>query len=264
MTSGVDGIILVSIDCQKVKNPLQAAKAKGIKITGIYAFDCNDPLAGNEPQGMFDAVTNYGPAAADIDAFTKLYGADQANYIISKSENKAKIIAINAPEYTVLNWTWAGFKETIEKSGGSEIVELVEITTPEVTNGGMVTKIQAALQKHPEATWIKSPFTYVTTLGIDVVLNQQNRKIDVMGGEGYKEELELMKKTPPTVTAVNVIASEWTGWAAADTLNSIFRNEKAADSGLGWHLVDSTNLPKTEQYVAAVDFKATYRKAWGI
>jgi ribose transport system substrate-binding protein len=264
VTSGVDAIILVSIDCQKVKTPLDNAKARGIKIVSIYAFDCNDPLAGGEAQGKFDGVTNYGPAAANIDDFTKSYGADQANYIVAESKNTAKIIAINAPEYTVLNWTWAGFKETIEKSGGSSIVELVEISTPEVTNGGMVTKIQAALARHPEATWIKSPFTYVTTLGIDTVLNQQPRDIKVMGGEGYKEELDLMKKETPTVTAMNVIASEWTGWSAIDSLNSIFRNEPTVDSGLGWQLVDKTNLPTTDQYVPSVDFKAAYKKAWGV
>jgi ribose transport system substrate-binding protein len=266
VTSGVDGIILVSIDCQKVKNPLQAAKAKGIKVTSIYGYDCNDPLAGGEAQGMFDGFTNYGPAAANIDDFTKSYGADQANYIISESENKAKIIGINNPEYTVLNWTWAGFKEAIEKSGGSEIVEEVEVSTADVGNAqtGMNPKIVAALQRHPEATWIKSPFTYVTTLGIDAVLNTTPRDIKVMGGEGYKEELDLMRGGKKTVTAMNVIASEWTGWASIDTLNSVFRNEKPADSGLGWQIVDSTNVPKTEQFEPPVDFKGIYRKAWGI
>jgi ribose transport system substrate-binding protein len=266
VTAGVDAIILVSIDCQKVKNPIAAAKAKGIKVTSIYGFDCNDPLAGAEPQGMFDGFTNYGPAAANIDDFTKSYGADQANYIIGQSENKAKIIGINNPEYTVLNWTWAGFKETIEKSGGSQIVEEVEVSTADVGNAqtGMNPKIEAALARHPEANWIKSPFTYVTTLGIDAVLNTTPRDIKVMGGEGYKEELDLMRGGKKTVTAMNVIASEWTGWAAIDTLNSLFRNEQPTDSGLGWQIIDSTNVPKTEQYAPPADFKAIYKKAWGI
>jgi len=259
------GIVETADFVISVQVPAQAAKAKGIKIPSIYAFDCSDPLAGNEPQGMFDGNTNFGPAATDIDAFTKSYGADQANYIIADSENQAKIIGINAPEYTVLNWTWAGFKEVIDKSGGSEIVENVEVSTPEITNGVMVQKIQAAMARHPEATWIKSPFTYVTTLGVDVVLNQRPSEIKVMGGEGFKEELDLMRKDPPTVTAVNVISSEWNGWAAIDTLNSIFRNEKPADSGIGWTIVDKDHgLPKEGGYEPPVDFKAAYKKAWGI
>lgn len=266
VTSNVDAIILVSIDCQKVTNALDAAKRKGIKVTSIYAYDCNDPLAGGMDKSYFDAFTNYGPAASNIDDFTKQYGADQANYIISESNNSAKIIGINNPEYTVLKWTWEGFKETIEKSGGSQIVEEVEVTTADVgaAQTGMNPKIAAALQRHPEATWIKSPFTYVTTLGVDAVLNTSPRDIKVMGGEGYKEELDLMRGGKHTVTAMNVIASEWTGWATVDTLNSIFRDEEPADSGLGWQIVDSTNVPTTDQFEPPFDFKGIYRKAWGI
>jgi len=268
VTAGVDAIILVSIDCQKVKPQLQAAKAKNIKITSIYGYDCNDPAAGNEPDALFDAFTNYGPAAANIDEFTKRYGADQANYIISKSGNQpCKIIGITSDEYTVLKLTWDGFTEAIEKSGTCTIADpVVKVTTADVANAqtGMNPKIQGALQNNPDATWIKSPFTYVTTLGIGPVLNANPQDIKVMGGEGYKEELDLMKQDKPVVTSLNVIPSEWTGWAAIDTLNSVFRNEKPADSGLGWQIVDNTNVPKTDQYAPPVDFKAIYKKAWGV
>jgi KaiC/GvpD/RAD55 family RecA-like ATPase len=46
------------------------------------------------------------------------------------------------------------------------------------------------------------------------------------------------------VTAVNVIASDWVGWSAIDTLNSLFLGQTPADSGIGWTLADAEhNIP---------------------
>ena len=67
------------------------------------------------------------------------------------------------------------------------------------------------------------------------------------------------------VTAVNIISSEWTGWAAIDTMNSIFDGQKPAVSGIGWTIADTTHhLPKARSFNPPVDFKAEYKKAWGV
>ena len=53
--------------------------------------------------------------------------------------------------------------------------------------------------------------------------------------------------------------------AAVDSMNSLFRGEKPAFSGLGWQLVDAThNLPASGPWIPPVDFKAVYEKAWGV
>ena len=67
--------------------------------------------------------------------------------------------------------------------------------------------------------------------------------------------------TPAPVAA----PSDWTGWAAVDTMNSLFTDAPVADSGLGWQLVDKqNNLPPSGPFVPDVDFKAIYKKAWGV
>jgi len=259
----VDGIILDAIDCDTVKQPLEEAKAAHIAVVGIYAFDCNDPKAGNDPTGLFSANINFGPKSLNPDTFSESYGADQANYIIAKTQNKAKIIAIQDPEFTVLYWTLQGFKNVIDASGGSQIVETVNVTTADLTNGQIVQKIQAALLQHPDANWIKSPYTYVTTLGVAPALGANANHVNVMGGEGFADELNLIRQGK--VTAVNVISSEWTGWAASDTMNSVFLGQKPADSGIGWTMVDAEHgLPASGEYIPPVNFQAEYKKAWGV
>jgi ribose transport system substrate-binding protein len=114
-------------------------------------------------------------------------------------------------------------------------------------------------------------------------------------GEGFKEELakcadcelvaevefagselgpNLQQKATsallqhPEANAVKspyIAPSDWTGWAAVDTMNSRFTGKPAADSGLGWQLVDKGhNLTSNGPFVPAVDFKSIYKKAWGV
>jgi ribose transport system substrate-binding protein len=128
-----------------------------------------------------------------------------------------------------------------------------------------VPKIQAEIQRYPTATWIKSPYTYATTVGIVPALGTNPNHISVMGGEGFYNELDDISSGK--ITATNAISSDWTGWAAVDTLNSIFNHTKPVDSGIGWTLVDAShNLPSNPManYEPPIPYQAEYEKAWGV
>jgi ribose transport system substrate-binding protein len=262
----VNGIILDAIDCDTVRGPLEQAKKDGIKVTAMYAFDCNDPDSTGGKVSLFSGVTNYGVKNANLDKFTESYGADQADYIIAKSDNKAKIIALQDTQFTVLKYTLEGFANTIAASHGSTIVDTLDFTQQDLVDGDLVPMIEATLERYPDATWIKSPFTYATTLGIVPALKANpSLHFDVMGGEGFYNELDDIRSG--VITATNAISSDWTGWAAVDTLNSVFNNTKPVDSGIGWTLVDAThNLPSNPManYTPPIPYQSEYKKAWGV
>ncbi len=263
IAAGADGIVLVAIDCQAVSQPLQEAKAKGIGVIGVGSFDCNDPHGGGAKKGLFSAQINFGPRGNNLDELVSSYGADQANYIVAKSKNRARIIMVTDPEFTTLYYTDQGFEKVIAKSGGSKIVSTLDVTTADFVGGQLVAKIQAELLRHPEATWIRSPFTYATTLGIVPALGSQTAKVDVMGGEGYEPELDLIREGK--IAAANIFASDWEGWAAIDTMNSVFRKTPPADSGLGWVMADAQhNVPASGSFDPRTDYRSQYRKAWGV
>lgn len=264
VASGANGIVLDAIDCQSVQQPLREARARGIAVIPIYAFDCNDPLAGGAKDSLFSAYMNFGAKAqADLPAFAASYGADQASYVIASSDNKAKVIVIEDPTFTVVKYTSAGFTKTIGASGGSTVVSTLQITPSDILTSKLVPKIQAELLRHPEATWIKSPYTYVTQLGIVPALGPKAGQVKVMGGEGFVPELDLIRQGK--VTAANIISSEWVGWSAIDTMNSIFRREQVRDSGIGWTIADKEhNLPASGELAPPVDFEAAYKAAWGV
>lgn len=265
ISQGADGIVLDAIDCNQVVAPLQEAKAKGIVVIPIYAYDCNDPLEKAGP-ALFSGSINYNnlPLKA-LGAFGESYGRDQANYVIANSNNKAKILVVNDPEFTVLKYTAKGFADQVAHSGGSKIVDKLNFVSADLTTSKVTQEIQAELLKHPEINWIKSPYTYTSLLAIQPAIASHPGKYKVMGGEGFQPELNLIRTG--VFTAANTIDSEWTGWAAIDSMNSVFRKEKPKPSGIGWTITDAThNLPPAGTLVPSpkIDFKSEYKKAWGV
>jgi ribose transport system substrate-binding protein len=266
LASGADGIILDAIDCQAVKSQMEQAKAKGILTVGIYAYDCDDPYAGQGGTGLFSGIINYGPEAnKNLGAFAESYGYAQGKAVIAATGGKAKVVFFNDPTVTVLHYTGTGFLRAINECDQCEVVANVKFTGLDL-GPTLQQKAASVLLQHPEANAVKSPFTAATLLSIGPAVSQSGRasSLYVMGGEGFQPELDLLRNHNG-VNAVMISPSDWTGWAAVDTMNSLFRGEKPAFSGLGWQLVDGThNLPASGPWVSPVDFKALYEKAWGV
>jgi ribose transport system substrate-binding protein len=265
IAAGVDGIILDANDCPLVKAPLQEARAKGIVVIPIYAFDCNDPLFSSSDPPLFNAYINFGRLANDPAALAKDYGANQADAIIAATNGHARVIFFNDNEFSVLTYTGQGFKDELAKCSDCTIVDEVDFKAAEL-GPTLQQKAASALLQHPEANAVKIPYTAATQLGIAAAIVQSGHadKLYTMGGEGFADELDLIRQNKG-VSAVNIISSEWTGWASVDTMNSMFLSQKAANSGIGWALADSThNLPPSGPYIPTVDFKSVYMKAWGM
>jgi ribose transport system substrate-binding protein len=266
ISSGANGIILDATDCPTVKGPLQEAKARGVVVVGIYSFDCNDPAFGAGGKPLFTGNIDYGVATGRaIDKFTESYGAAQADAMIAATGGKAQVIYFNDPEFVVLKYTGQGFLNEIAKCSGCKVVDKVQFTGTEL-GSVLQQKAATALLQHPEANAVKSPYTAATILGIAPAVAQSGRvgRIYVMGGEGFQPELDLMR-AHQGVNGAMIAPSDWTGFASIDTMNSLFRHEKPAYSGLGWQLVDPThNLPASGPFVSSINYKAIYEKAWGV
>jgi ribose transport system substrate-binding protein len=246
---GAKGIIVDAVDCKDAVAPLQQAKAAHIPVVPIYAFDCNDPQGGNGGKPLFAGCVNYNNIPCNkLPAFTQSYGAAQANYVVAQTKNKAKVLVINDPEFTVLKWTAKGFKDQIKKSGGSKVVATVDFSLAQL--GKLEQIVSTALVAHPDVDWVKSPYSFATVAGIAKAV-RAHPGVKLMGGEGFPSER-------PSVDAANYIDSAWTGWAAVDALNSLLTKKKSYPSGIGWTIIDKTHTKTfTPPYIPA------FKKAWG-
>jgi len=261
MTSGVDGIILEGMDCNLVAQPLREAKTRKIPVVGLGALDCDDPLL-NAGDPLYSAVDNFGVPAKDNGVFTEAYGRDQANYIMTDSNNSAHVLMLNDLEIALLQYSTKGFKDQMEHSGGSGTVDELDFKAADI-GPTLVQEIQAELLKHPEITWIRSSFSFATLGGVVPAIAAQPGKYKVLGGEGLPPEIDLVRQG--AVTAVLYLDTPRLAWSAVDNMNSVFRSESTKASGVGWILVDKThNLPATGQPTSSFDYQAAYKKAWGI
>ena len=265
MAANADGII-VDGDCSFVRSQLEQAKAKHIVVVPIYGYDCNDAYSGKSNEQLFTGYTNYGAAAnKNLAAFAQSYGFAQGQAVIAATNGQAKVIVFNDPQSTVVHYLTVGFNRAIRQCAGCKVVQQVNFNGLQL--GPQLQQIAAAaILRHPEANAIKSAFAAATLLSIAPAVQQSGRSssLYVMGGEGFQDELDLLRNHQG-VNAVMISPSDWTGWSAIDSMNSLFRGEKPAFSGLGWQLVDGThNLPASGPWIPPVDFKALYKKAWGV
>lgn len=265
LAAHADGIILDG-DCSYVRSQLEQAKSRGVVTVPIYGYDCNDAYSGKSNEQLFTGYTNYGPAAnKNLAAFAESYGFAQGQAVIAATNGKAQALVFNDPQSTVVHYLTVGFNRAINQCSGCKVVQQINFNGLQL--GPQLQQIAAAaILRHPEVNAIKSAFAAATLLSIAPAVQQSGRagSIYVMGGEGFQDELDLLRNHAG-VNAVMISPSDWTGWSAVDSMNSLFRGEKPAFSGLGWQLVDAThNLPASGPWVPTVDFKSVYEKAWGV
>lgn len=272
-----DGIILQAIDCPLIEQPLREAKAAGIKVVGSYAFDCSDPkfhgeqLFGGQPLYIVPKViarlqsklpkSVKNPTALGSVSYAYTLGLAT----IAKTGGAAKVISVSDPEFRIVDYTLQGFKAGLSTDPKSKIVANVDFLVSEL-GPALEAKVSQALLQHPEANAIRIPYTAAMLLGGASAIQKSGRagKIVVVGTEGFGPELDLIRSG--LVSFANITPKAWIGWAAVDTMNSLFINKPVQNSGLGATLVDKTHgLPATPgaEFDTFPDYRKAYKKAWG-
>jgi ribose transport system substrate-binding protein len=259
-----DGVILHSIDCPLVKQALTEARAAKVKVLAYYSLDCDDPSVKGKP--LYDGSVNFGSQFGDYAALTRAWGAAKANWVITKTKGHAKVISFKEDELLVVKYIREGFEQELAKCKTCEIVKTVDFTLADL-GPKLQQKAQGALLQHPEANAIHVPYDSAMLLGISAALLESGRndQIEVIAGEGFPTNIQLIRDNKGQ-DAANAFPSKWTGYAAVDSMNSLFHGEQPQDSGIGYKLIDRDhNLPPAGQgYEPTVDYKAAYKKAWGV
>lgn len=176
------------------------------------------------------------------------------------------MISFKEDELLVVKYIREGFEQELAKCKTCEIVKTVDFTLADL-GPKLQQKAQSALLQHPEANAMHVPYDSAMLLGISGALLESNRndQIDVIAGEGFPTNLQMIRDNKGQ-DAANAFPAQWTGYAAIDTLNSLFAGQPAQDSGIGYQMIDREhNLPPAGKgYEPKADYKAAYKKAWGV
>jgi ribose transport system substrate-binding protein len=259
-----DGIILHAIDCAWVKQALVEAQAAKVKTLAYYALDCDDPSVKGEP--LYSGSVNFGSQFGDYASLTRAWGAVKADWVIVKTQGQAKAISFKEDELLVVKYIREGFEQELAKCTTCQVVKTVDFTIPDF-GPKLQQKAQGALLQHPEANAIHVPYDTPMLLGIGnaVLESGRNDQLSVIAGEGFPSNVQLIRDNKGQ-DAANAFPAVWTGYAAVDSLNSVFNGQKPQDSGIGYRLIDREhNLPAAGKgYEASKDFRTAYKKAWGV
>jgi ribose transport system substrate-binding protein len=254
-----DGVVLIAVDCPAAKSALQQAKSAGVKTVGVYALDCNevDP----SDQGLYSAQVSFGSRYANLADAYKAWGADSAKWAIAQTDGKANVLSFENSEYNILKFYQQGFDAQIKTCSGCKLTVVPWLAAD---FGAKLTALtQAALLKNPDANVVQGGSN--PTLGITqgVVQAGKQTKIKSIGGLGLSIDNDAIRQGQ--MTAANAWPTEWFGFAAIDTLNSVFSGTTPRDEGLGWQIVDNSHgLPAKGDFTGDVNYIAAYTKSWGV
>jgi ribose transport system substrate-binding protein len=267
IAAGADAIIVGGIDCTSAKASLQQAKAAGVPVIGMQAFDCDDPkLGGGAP--LYAGNVSYISSAPDGPAWNAALGKLKADWLITSTHGKADVIAVDLGGVTGYTYQMQAFKAEMAKCETCKIVATVAAQPPDLSNGNLNLAFASALSAHPEANAVYTPGdSIVTAAEIPQALQSAGRlkSVVVIGNDGVEQNLNLIRNDHGQNADI-IVDLAWSGWAVVDTVIRVLAGQKAALSGSGWRLVDASHGIGTSGTLAssAIDFRADYRKAWGL
>lgn len=233
-----------------------------VAVVGLLSLNCNEATPGQP--ALFTSV-NYGTGGATFSQFTRAWAAPKADWIISQTRGRARVINFAEGDLPTGRLIDAGFTAELQRRGTCRTVATVNFNASEI-GPKLQQKAQQAILQHPEANAVHVPYDSAMLAGIGAAIQASGKssKLAVIGGEGNPTNIKLIRLDKGQ-DAANVIDIGWLSWAAVDTLNRVLAGQKPVPEGIGWQIVDREHgLSSAGTYKPPVDFKAAYRKAWGL
>jgi ribose transport system substrate-binding protein len=253
-----DAVIILAFDCAPVKGAIEEAKAAGIKLAGVYAADCPG-------KPLLDTTVTYAgldERPVDYSAWAKLIGLGKGWLIVDATGGKADTIVFNVKDLAAPKAATDLFLQDNRKCTGCTVHE-VSMTLSDL-GPGVTAKAQAALLRNPNANSVFIPFDGVgLSVAPAVVESGRKRSLFVVGNEGNAPSLDLIRRNSGQDASMG-IPHAWSGWAVVDGLVRLFAGQDQVPSGMGLYAVDAHNVPASGGFVPPVDFRANYRKIWGV
>lgn len=254
-----DGIFMYFIDCSYAQQPLIEAKAAGIPVVQAEGIDCE--LADPKSPSLFTHSVSYqeGPLLTWLHDF----GASLAALLVTATNGRGNIVFIADNAAIGTRSVIKGYQSEAAKCPECAS-EVVEYSFDQLT-AGVSQQVQQKLLQNPEADAVGVAYDGILQSGVSVAVMQSvrgGRPLTLAAGEGSAPTMDLVRKG--TIVGGSGLDNEWEGWSGVDNLNRIFQGAPTAGSGIGIQLyTKGHNVPASGPYVASVDYRSAYRKAWG-
>jgi ribose transport system substrate-binding protein len=267
IAAGAKVIIPIGVNCNQAKSGYQAAKAAGVIISGVQSFDCNDPkVADGSP--LFTVKDEYTKTFTDASATEVETGRLQADWLIAHTNGKAQVINTYFQGLTGGIYENIGFTEELARCHGCKILDTIEFTPADTSNGVLKQDWASALAKYPQANAgvnISDGIIIQDGLAQAIQSAGRTKTFALVGNGAFAPNNTLIKEGNGQSAAVQFDTS-WVAWSAVDEAIRALAHKPAVFEGMGVQVVDKThNLPKSgANYSAPINYVKDYEKAWGV
>lgn len=253
-------VIPIGIDCAAVQAPMAEAKKAGVLVVGGGGADC-DVTGG--PKTM--ASERLQLPGVSIEDYWKLNGKLQADWLVGKTDGKAKVLLVNFKDPIWGPWIAEGFKTELATCKGCSIVSSLDIANNDFVDNSAAQKFSSGLLKATGANAVSIPIGGWLPAGFDQAIRSSGKSnLVVSTGFGDASSMDLIRSAPYTLGVVGY-ASPWGGYGSVDTAIRLLAGEQPVAEGDGFQMVDKTqNLPSSGDYEPGVDYKSEYKKLWGV
>jgi ABC-type sugar transport system substrate-binding protein len=244
----VDGIIIDAISVEAIAEPIKRARAAGI-VVGSYD-------SANTPSK--DGVSY------EVIADPKAQGKAMSDYMIWKTEGKARPFLLDAPEFkgpsTWLNAAGKGF----EDCSSCKVVDRQNFVA-----GDAATRLpQLSL-----STARQNPDMNVLVASYDAAMLQTIPSLEQAGllknikvgtFNGVSPALQFVRDGKLSATVGGAMA--WGAWAAMDNMNRVLAGQEAVEQNVPIRLITAENIDSIAPggpWDGDVDFRAAYKTIWG-
>lgn len=264
LSADADGVLTFSIDCAPLKQGLTEAKAAGVPVVNISGIDCDDPLlGGTEP--LFTHSVLPASEYADNAEYLEATGRARADWLRWATGDKAKILAMDYEGQAGAAHVMEGLEAGLEDCADCELVK-VPFAGADIATGKLPAKFQAALTQNPDANaaYVTFDTFFLTGISQTIASSGRSEQMAVMGGEGLPPNVEQIAAGSGGQDAAVTLPFDWSSYGAVDDLNRIFAGEEPVAQGFGFQLIDKDHGIEDGKLAQPVDFRAAYRKAWGL
>lgn len=247
-------IILNAVDPKAVAEPLAQAKAAGIPVITMFEADPSQPL----PNGVVGrADFSYSKAGELQAAWTAMDSNGTANSVFIQSSD--------APSQATM---LGGFKD-----GYSKYCASCKLVVQDVAVGDWQTRlgpvVRSALLADPTITHVLPSYDGML-LNVVPAIEQTGKKVKVASLNASPPVMQLL--TGNRIQMEIGESNPWLAWAAVDqTLRAVTGTNPVTDENVPLRVFTKENFPSSVgspddplRWYGATDFKANYRKLWGI
>jgi ABC-type sugar transport system substrate-binding protein len=259
LNEGVDGIGITGVSPALFKAQSKEAIAKEVPI--VSASEVTEPEP--EVNGLYWQGANV--------KSVKVQAGMIANWAINHSEGKANIAAVTIDSYPILGAEMEGLEEALGECPECDPLGVISVTTDDVAEGRVPSKISAYLQSNPDVNYVEFAFSDLS-LGVadslqSLGLDQQVELINVNANPTVLKEVVAGKIAATTLQPQQLI-----GWIGSDVLARLATGtplEKYEEEGLVPYWVAEAEqaeevLDQTEgEWPGPEGFQAKFEELWG-